>query len=481
MDRKSIAGKMICVTLCVFFCLSQVSCSLGKDSFSFWKQGESDRGKVNAFISKIRTPRGNPDSHYLLACYYQERGRHKDAIGEFNKVIVLDPLHVKAYNGLGVSYSELKDYSKAISAYLAALKLNPELDYVHNNIGYSYLLQGDTDAAIDALRKATELNSKSTRIHNNLGMAYFMKGETEKARAEFEIGGGDAWAVYNMARLYYQKDMFYEAREHFARALDMNPSLAGARKGMEASDTLYRITQALSEKADNAEISMIADEPAIDSGNLTPKRETMEIEVPPPDLAVVAKQVDSEKMPKDVEIEVSNGNGVSHMAKNVGSYLKKRGFKVVRLTNAGHFHHSKGSITYGKKYFDAAKALAEEIPEMADLIMADMLHKGDSKIKVLLGKDLIPYNKFYKAGQDPRAVSLSAYTLQFGAYKEKPNAVAMAERLKSLKYDATVETDQTHDEVYYRVRLGRYNSMDKAKDAAQGFDLAGYPCIVAAR
>jgi len=478
MDRNSIAVKMMCVTLCVFFCLSQVSCSLGKGSFSFWKQRENDRGKVNEFVSKIRTPLGNPNSHYLLACYYQERGRHKEAIGEFNKVIFIDPLHVKAYNGLGVSYSELKDYSKAISAYLAALKLNPELDYVHNNIGYSYLLQGDTDAAIDALRKAAELNSKSTRIHNNLGMAYFMKGETEKAREEFQIGGGDAWAAYNMARLYYQNDMFYEAREHFTRALDMNPSLPGAQKGMEASDTLYRITQALSENADDAGDSVIADEQAIDSGNLIPKRETMEIEVPPPDLAVVAKQVDSEKRLKDVEIEVSNGNGVSHMAKNVGSYLKKRGYKVVRLTNAGHFNHSKGNITYGKEYFDAAKAVAEEIPQMTDLRMANGGHRGEVKIKVLLGKDLIPYNKFYKAGQDPRAVCMSAYTLQFGAYKEKPNAVAMAERLKSLNYDPSVKMAQAHGEVYYIVRLGRFKSIDKAKDMAQGFDLAGYPCIV---
>ena len=483
MDRKSIAGKMMCVTLCVFFCMSQASCSLGTSHFSFWKQREmereSDRSKVNVFVSKIRTPRGNPDSHYLLACYYQERGRHIKAIAEFNKVIVIDPLYVKAYNGLGVSYSELKDYSKAMSAYLTALKLNPELDYVLNNIGYSYLLQGNIETAIDAFRKAAALNSGSSRIHNNLGMAYLMKGEAEKAREELEIGGGDAWAVYNVARLYYQNDMFYESREHFSRALDMNPSLVEAWKGLEAADTLYRISQALSEKAEDVGDSVIADESPDASRIFHRKLETEEKEGSLPDRADVAKRVDSMQWLQNVEIEISNGNGVRHMAKNVGAYLKKRGFKVVRLTNANHFNYRNGSIIYNKEYFDAAKAVAEEIPQMMDLRMADMRHnRGDIKIKVLLGKDLIPYSKLYKDVLDPRKVHPSVYTLQFGSYKEKPNAVAMAEQLKSLNYDPSVEPAQANGEVYYLVRLGRFNSVDKAKDMAQGFGLAGYPCII---
>ena len=81
---------------------------------------------------------------------------------------------------------------------------------------------------------------------------------------------------------------------------------------------------------------------------------------------------------------------------------------------------------------------------------------------------------------DARAVYTAAYTLQFGAYKEKPNAMAMAERLKAMNYDPNIEPGQAQGELYYRVRLGRFTSFDKAKSVAQGFDLAGYPCIVTA-
>jgi tetratricopeptide (TPR) repeat protein len=141
-------------------------------------------------------------------------------------------------------------------------------------------------------------------------MAYLMTGDTEKAGEEFALGGGDAWAVYNMARLYYQNDMFSEAREYFARALEMNPSLAGARKGWETSDTLYRISYALSENAENMGDSTMTEEKSKTEGFL-------------PEQTGVTKRVDSVKWLEKVEVEISNGNGVRNMARNVGSYLKK--------------------------------------------------------------------------------------------------------------------------------------------------------------
>jgi len=81
---------------------------------------------------------------------------------------------------------------------------------------------------------------------------------------------------------------------------------------------------------------------------------------------------------------------------------------------------------------------------------------------------------------DARAVYMASYTLQFGAYKEKTNAMTMAQRLKALNYDPSVEPGMAQGALYYRVRLGRFNSFDKARNVAQGFGLAGYPCIVTA-
>ncbi len=49
---------------------------------------------MNRFVGSVRASRGNPDAHYLLGDYHQGRGRHREAIEEFNKAIRIDP-HVR--------------------------------------------------------------------------------------------------------------------------------------------------------------------------------------------------------------------------------------------------------------------------------------------------------------------------------------------------------------------------------------------------
>lgn len=75
---------------------------------------------------------------------------------------------------------------------------------------------------------------------------------------------------------------------------------------------------------------------------------------------------------------------------------------------------------------------------------------------------------------------ICTYTLQFGAYTDRDNAMTMAERLKALKYAPNIELAQAHGQTFYRVRLGKFTSLDRAQYVAKGFDSAGFPCIVTA-
>ena len=73
------------------------------------------------FMGSVRAPLGNPDAHYLLGDYYQGRGRHRDAIEEFNKAIRIDPRYVRAYNGIAVSLDQMGEHERALEHYQAAL------------------------------------------------------------------------------------------------------------------------------------------------------------------------------------------------------------------------------------------------------------------------------------------------------------------------------------------------------------------------
>lgn len=274
--------KIICsVLLGIAFLIFMMSCSSVRSILGWPNSDDSRATEISRFLSNVRPQQGNPDSHYLLACYYEERGRHKEAIEEFKKVLLIDPNYVRAYNGMGVSFDMLGDFSRAIEHYNYALKLNPTVDYVYNNLGYSYLLKGNIDEAIVALKKAIDLNDKDKRFHNNLGLAYGEKGEFHLALVEFKIGNDEATAHYDMAQIYFKKGLFDEARNHYGTALKLNPSLTIVRTGLRAADALVRIFEPIPGKVEPKQL-IVSGQPKdmakTENLNVAKQSPTMEME-----------------------------------------------------------------------------------------------------------------------------------------------------------------------------------------------------------
>ncbi len=557
------------------------------------KSYDSRDAEVTRFVSKVRTQQGNPDSHYLLACYYQDRGKHREAIEEFRKVLFIDPNYAKAYSGLGVSYDLLGDFSKAAEHYNYALKLNPTADYVYNNLGYSYLLQGKVDEAIVALKKASDLNNRDRTFHNNLGLAYGEKGQYDLALAEFKLAGDEAEAHHKVAQIYFRKGLYDEAKNHYAIALKLNPSQTVVRTALRATDALAGIFEPTSRRVESKQLIVPAppkelarekhlnaanppaqkpmlkevslshnisgeykepimtvektkkvseariiepssatrahsfgpekadSEPRIatlpserkpgtvermkkaekivdvslehrkDSitysivtdgkigdydvfrlgspsrlvldiwniGNHYPKTgiwsnnpfirvvrigqypdktrlvfDSLNPQLPPyridrMDLKLLISfgnipQSDEPKtgpeekpsLPKEMihistkpafdtshngklTIEVSNGNGVNNMARMVGDYFREKGFRVTRLTNADYFDYVETKIFYQKEYQSAADQVAEQLPVFRRKEETEKFDRPDIKIKILIGKDLVPHKKSFENGR----------------------------------------------------------------------------------
>jgi hypothetical protein len=192
-------------------------------------------------VHSMRTPKGNPDSHYDLGRHYQERGRYHEALAEFKKVIAIDPSYHKAYSGIGVTYDMLGDYTQAMEAYNKALEADPSQDFVYNNLGYSLLLQGKYRAAVKAFRKALLLDEGNNRYRSNLGLAFFEAGDFDQAMEEFELVAGEAWAHYRIAQLYFKKGIYWQSAAHFYKAGDLDPTLTEADKGARMAEKLKSI------------------------------------------------------------------------------------------------------------------------------------------------------------------------------------------------------------------------------------------------
>ncbi len=325
-----------------------------------WKPGESGPdARMSDFFAGVKRIQGNPGSHFLLACYYQDRGRHRDAVEEFTKVIAMDPKNAEAYNRMGVSYDSLGEFDPAAACYQKALQLDPSLYHVHNNIGYSQILRGDFETASAALAKALSANGGNKIIHNNLGLAYAGMHRMDLAMPEFEKGMGKAAALRYIARM-------------------------SEPPGPPALTEITPAEKDFTELLDS--LSNLPDKPKESPASVNPSGPHIQEKGGPGRNALGGG------------IELSNGNGIRLMARDVGRYLKGKGFKVVRFTNAKRFNHSRASIVYREGYGDEARRLAEELPCSCDLKTAENFSRPNVNIKVLIGKEMAPYRKHFKGG-----------------------------------------------------------------------------------
>jgi Flp pilus assembly protein TadD len=362
---------IVFVVSCFMFAYLVPACSTGKHLTAFsnvWGEVEAQSGSTDENLSKLmsqlRPHPGNAEAHYQLGCWYLDRSRHEEAIKEFKKAIYIKPDYAEVYNGLGVCYDWKGDYAAASDAYRMALKLNPNLAYVHNNLAYALILQGKNGEAIDALKQAIGMGSDSTLTHNNLGLAYAFSGQFDLAMKEFEYTGNTAFAHELLAKIHYQKGRFDKAKKHYSEALALDPDSASSQKGMEASTLLGKFDAALAQ---------------------------LKQAIRPSESAQTETSRDAPKSLSNVGMELSNGNGVNNMAKNMGRYLNEKGFHIVRLTNADNFKYRKTTLLYKPEFNEASRELAEQLPDVPALQEVKQFDRPNIGMKIVLGRDLVAH------------------------------------------------------------------------------------------
>jgi Flp pilus assembly protein TadD len=380
---------------------------------------------VNKFLSSVRKVDGEAEAKYRMGIYFQGKNKHKIAIEELKEVILIDPFFVKAYNALGVSYDQLRQFKNAIHFYKLAIKIDPNLGYVYNNLGFSYFLTKDYDRAIDAFHKAIALDEKNKRFRNNLGLVYAKKGEYELALAQFIITGNEASANYKLGQILYKEGKYEVARKYNAKSFQIKapshiaPSVSsdGIEKDPqpeiipEPSIHESGTSQKQDEKA--AEIKGMDFDAKSTQSNYTETSIISENQLSSIENSEEVNEISNKKnrTSKDYtvefEIEISNGNGVDGMAKRLGNYLTKKGFKVTRLRNARSFNHETTKIFYynGGGYAQDVSRLLKEIPVECDKKNLIELKQTGKHIKILIGKDIIPYDSVIPSAESVKNAS----------------------------------------------------------------------------
>jgi hypothetical protein len=370
MKGKGTKSLVILGCAIVFFTLP--ACTTMKNVGGFlriWDRSNATADKsYKSFASTVKPVlRGNAESHYTLARFYQDRGRHQAAIAEFQKAVAIDPQSVKAYNAMGVSYDSIALYRQATLCYEAAVKLDPTAGYVYNNMGYSFMLQGNHGEAVEAFKKALSLDSENIRIHNNLARAYSLSGQVDLATNEFE---------YSVSRTY---------------AETLVEQITKGAAGPVTTSNLSSHTRPDTSGA-------IMDDPFVTRvSEFLASRDSDNPSSPPDKAATVEARSAEQKSTGATRVEVSNGNGVNQMATMVGDYLRKKGFRVARITNARSFNIARTCVYYQKDHSAVADEIARQMKgnESAHLVSVNHLDVPQINVKLVIGKDIAQYQKAY--------------------------------------------------------------------------------------
>jgi tetratricopeptide (TPR) repeat protein len=115
-------------------------------------------------------------------------GEHLDeAIGEFEKERLRNPLDGGIYDRLGDAYTRAGDYTKAQQALQRALLLEPNSTGPYILLGKVLLKQQDPASAKMYLERAEAMDPGNYITHNLLGQAYRSLGRTEDASREIQM------------------------------------------------------------------------------------------------------------------------------------------------------------------------------------------------------------------------------------------------------------------------------------------------------
>ncbi|MDD5455153.1 MAG: tetratricopeptide repeat protein [Candidatus Ratteibacteria bacterium] len=181
-------------------------------------------------------------------------GDYEDALGNFQKVLDLDPVNSDAYYYLGMTYSQMEEFDKAVSYYEKALKLNPELAKAHFQVAVAYYQQKQYANALRSLSKAEKYLPQDAMVYYYQGATYYSMKKYYKSVAPFEkVKKLDpaltVLSYYWQGVALFQQGLYIEAEKLLREVKRLSAESQLGNSADEFLDAIEKRTKPLSVKA----------------------------------------------------------------------------------------------------------------------------------------------------------------------------------------------------------------------------------------
>lgn len=299
-------------------------------------------------VQRGDAPPASAEHNYLLARSHHLAQRPDQAMALYQAALRTLPSHLYARNGLAALHAEQGQLDKAIPVWEALTAASAGGDaFLFVNLGHAYVLRGDYARGQEMLEQACLRDPLNPRAWEHLGTALAKQGQHKRARAMLRqaeaLRGHDIKSDYAVARGA------------------ASPAIEDAlRAAAPVADSFARTEV----ERDSAGVYILRRvEPAAGVR-----------------LASAAADFDG-----NVLFEISNGNGVTGMARSLAGEAGQ-GARAVRLTNQKGFAVRHTRVEYKVAFKTEAERVAGRFGATR---VVQVGNKARADVRLVLGRDFV--------------------------------------------------------------------------------------------
>ena len=374
------------------------------------------------------------EAHNGLGVIYSMQGRYDEAISEFRTAISQAPKAGHLYNNLGHALYLQGAYADAVSALKQAATLDPENPRTLNNLALAYAKVGEADKSrqVFVAAAAKPAGSDSTVIApaSSDQAVVLQPAPVESGSSAKPISSDAAVAApvspdqvivsqpapVEPASVAKQAspDSAVVAHASPDQVIVSQPVPVEAGSGAKpAVATQQPPVQTLALPKDRGVISsapavpVASTESRVEPGQIAPNVNEPRERAEPARVAakVATSEVSTEAAttqpapvtqadPMRLHLEVSNGNGVTGMARKVAYVLRENGYAKARLTNRKPFTVQTTQIQYRYGHQEDAEHLRSSLPGNTGMVQSNSL-RADINLRVVLGRDMVQHTAYF--------------------------------------------------------------------------------------
>jgi Flp pilus assembly protein TadD len=407
----------------------------------YMQERQKHKPAIEEFKVAVQMDPSHVKAYNAMGVSYDALGEHSRAVASYEAALRVYPKLDYVLNNLGYSYLLQGKADLAVEHFKAAVELDGANARYRNNLGLAYAKSGRYDVALAEFKESGD----EATAHYNIAQLYYREGLYEEAKSHFEeaalLKASDPEIERGLMAASTLTEILVNSNEQGSSAptdekvppstLRGNVFTVKSEKAAEAprQTSMVRVetrqlgpdesgfftipAEALSTYTKVEVVEQRVDEVPVYRAALArvdygqERREVLDRKMEEDlfarlteaqTLELASLQATEDRVAPRIKIEVSNGNGIRRMARNVGYFLSGRNVILMYLSNARHFNYDETRIYYTPGYLMEAYELAQKLPGRQTLEEVPEVRDGNAEISVLIGKDLVPHLNLFRKG-----------------------------------------------------------------------------------